>query len=43
MRDNELYDDDDAIKEADGKDRTNYGEAQIKQEPEKKDMMQIDQ
>jgi hypothetical protein len=27
MKDNELYDDDDAIKEGDGKDRTNYGDA----------------
>jgi len=27
MKDNELYDDDDAIKEGDGKDRTNYGES----------------
>jgi len=28
---NELYDDDDAIKEADGRDRTNYGEGKTDQ------------
>jgi len=39
----ELYDDDDAIKEADGKDRTNYGETSVKQESENVDKMQVDQ
>jgi len=28
MKGNELFDDDDAIKEGDGKDRTNYGDLQ---------------
>jgi len=43
LNDKELYDDDDAIKEADGKDRTNYGESNVKQEAENVDKMQVDQ
>jgi len=43
LNDKELYDDDDAIKEADGKDRTNYGETGVKLESENVDKMQVDQ